>query len=123
MKQLTDEELEAYDKATKCYLCNKPLDSNKVMDHHHFTGKCRGPAHRGCNLQLKYRAKSSTLSVVKKQWEDNDYKVPVTFQNLRGYDGHLIMKGFQNSFFLINKLSEYQITWKDIYHLPLDICD
>ena len=74
------------------------------MDYDHLTGKYRGPAHRGCNLQLKYKGKSSTPSVVKKQWEDEGYMVPVIFHNLRGYDGHLIMKGFRKCIFLVKKI-------------------
>ena len=104
MKQLTNEEMLTYNKATKCYLCNKPLDGDKVMDHDHLTGNYRGPAHRSCNLQLKYRGKSSTPSLAKNKWEDDGYMVPVIFHNLRGYDGHLIMKGFRKYIFPNQKI-------------------
>ena len=128
MKQLTDEELEAYNKTTKCYLCNKLLDGNNVMDHDHLTGKYRGPAHGGY-LQLKYKGTSSTPSVVKKQWEDEDYMVPVIFHNLRGYGGHLIMKGLRKCIFpnkkikcILNNMEKYlsftveNLRFIDSYH-------
>ena len=47
----------------------------KLRDHDHITGKCRGSAHSGCNINLK-------LTKI----------VYVIFHNLRGYDSHLIMQ-------------------------------
>ena len=51
------------------------FDDNKVRDHCHITGKCRGAAHCSCNINLKVSK-----------------KVPVIFHNLKGYDSHLIFK-------------------------------
>ena len=51
----------------------------KVRDHCHITGKFRGTAHFRCNASFKITK-----------------KVPVIFHNLKGYDGHLIMKELSN---------------------------
>ena len=47
----------------------------KVRDHCHITGKCRGSAHRNCNINLKL-----------------NHKIPVVFHNLKNYGSHLIMQ-------------------------------
>ena len=49
----------------------------KIRDHCHVTGKFRGAAHWDCNINFKLTK-----------------KVPVTFQNLRGYDISLIFNEF-----------------------------
>ena len=75
-----EEESEQFNKATKCWICNKELVSDgvkidKVRDHFHFTGRFRGAAHRICNL--KYR---------------KPFFTPVVFHNLSGYDSYLFIK-------------------------------
>ena len=50
-----------------------------MRDHCHISGKFRGAAHFNCNANFKISK-----------------KVPVVFQNLKGYDGHLIMKELSN---------------------------
>ena len=52
----------------------------KVRDHCHISGKFRGAAHFSCNANFNISK-----------------KVPVVFQNLKGYDCHLIMRGLSNS--------------------------
>ena len=71
-----DEE-EKFQLANSCWICNKLLDvgDEKVRDHFHVTGKFRGAAHFGCNANCKISK-----------------KVPVIFNNLKGYDSHLIIK-------------------------------
>ena len=48
-------------------------DEEKVRDHCHVTGKFRGATHGSCNINLQLTK-----------------NVPVIFQNLRGYNSHLI---------------------------------
>ena len=57
--------------SNSCWICNKLFDvgDEKVRGHCHITGKYRGAAHFSCNDNLKLSK-----------------KVPVIFQNLRGYD-------------------------------------
>ena len=80
---MTEEDEQRYDSSTHCWICGKELtvDSakgHKVRDHDHITGKFRGAAHNDCNLQLKF--------------EPKNWKLPIFFHNLRGYDSHLIMQ-------------------------------
>ena len=53
----------------------------KVRDHCHYTGKYRGPAHRGCNL--RYRIPNY---------------IPIAFHNLSGYDVHLFIREIGQKF-------------------------
>ena len=58
-------------------MCDKLFDvgDDKVRNHCHITGNYRGAAHWTCNINLKLTK-----------------KIPVIFQNLRGYDSHLLIK-------------------------------
>ena len=47
----------------------------KVKDHNHLSGKYRGPAHRSCNLKIRYP----------------NY-IPVFMHNLSNYDTHLFVR-------------------------------
>ena len=75
--KLTDEDQNNFNNATKCYLCNECFTekNSKVRDHCHRTGKFRGACHNKCNIN----------------YYSNRY-LPVVFHNLRGYDGHIILK-------------------------------
>ena len=67
---------------TLCHFCHKPFNidhSDKVRDHDHVTRKYPGPAHKWCNLRLRRTC-----------------KVPVFFNNFRGYDSHFMaLKDFE----------------------------
>ena len=79
---MTEEDDEAFTKATHCHICEKKykVDDVPVRDHCHITGKYRGSAHQTCNLQISAEK----------------IKIPVIFHNLKGYDSH----------FIINELGE-----------------
>ncbi|GET61924.1 hypothetical protein RIR_jg11882.t1 [Rhizophagus irregularis DAOM 181602=DAOM 197198] len=79
MMPLTTQEQASYDNAINCWICRNPLDGNKVRDHCHITGRYRGAAHKGCNLDLSIKPRKM--------------HIPVIFHNLSGYDGHIIMQG------------------------------
>ena len=78
--KMTKDDLDAFEKAKECHICNKQYTSEdiRVRDHCHITGKFRGSAHQECNLKL-------TLN-------PDEIKIPVIFHNLRGYDSHFIMQ-------------------------------
>ena len=79
------DELNQFNDATKCWMCNKEFDdtadekgykkNEKVKDHCHYTGRFRGAAHNSCNLKYK-----------------KPNFIPVVFHNLSGYDSHLFIK-------------------------------
>ena len=65
-----------------CLFCAEPLMKQNfrdaVKDHCHITGRYRGAAHSECNKKLRINPKTD--------------KIPVVFQNLRGYDAHHLMQ-------------------------------
>ena len=80
--ELTETELSSFHTATRCHICNHRLGGDKVRDHCHIVGNDRGAAH--CRCDLAYR-------ISKSEW-----KLPV--HNLKGYDGHLIVKLLKSEF-------------------------
>ena len=71
----TEEEAEQFESSTNCHICGKELGNDRVRDHCHITGKFRGAAHNGCNINYKLPK-----------------FIPVVFHNLSGYDAHLFIK-------------------------------
>ena len=69
---------EEYLKCWTCHICKKRIINalHKVADHDHLTGKFRGAAHNGCNLNLNYEK----------------LKIPVILHNYKGYDSKLILQ-------------------------------
>ena len=78
--KMTNDDVDAFEKAEECHICNKQYTEKdiRVRDHCHITGKYRGSAHQECNLQLRINP--------------DEIKIPVIFHNLRGYDSHFIMQ-------------------------------
>ena len=74
-----EDELNRFESETKCWLCEKDLNEDKVRDHDHFTGRYRGAAHNSCNLKHK-----------------KPRFIPVVFHNLSGYDSHLFIRNLGN---------------------------
>ena len=74
---MSTEKEERFQLANSCWICDKLFDvgDDKVRDHCHITGKCRGASHWSCNINVKMSK-----------------KIPVIFDNLRGHDSHLIIK-------------------------------
>ena len=60
---------------SNCWICKKFIDNDeeKVKDHCHVTAKFRGAAHWNCNINFQLTKKA-----------------PLIFDNLRGYNSHLI---------------------------------
>jgi hypothetical protein len=76
--ELTPEQQKKHNEAKECARCGKQFtNSNPKCRHHdHTTGEYIGPYCRNCNLQIKY----------------DHFKVRVVFHNLKGYDGHFIIR-------------------------------
>ena len=81
---LTATELRSFNKATTCHICTKPLGDDKVRDHCHIVGFYHGTAHNECNIRYQ---------ISKSGW-----KLPAVIHNLKGYDGHLIVKALKSEF-------------------------
>ena len=76
---ITKEQQKQFARAKACHICDNLFkdDDIKVRDHCHITGLFRGAAHQSCNINFNYK----------------NYKIPVYFHNLKGFDGHLIIQG------------------------------
>ena len=86
---ITAKQEKAFQCCTECHICNKPIeDEPKVRDHDHITGLYRGCAHQSCNVNYNFK----------------NYKIPVYFHNLKGFDGHLIIQGLRDMNFSNIKL-------------------
>ena len=76
---MANEDEEIYNNSHTCWICKQELNTDKVRDHCHATGKFRGAAHNKCNLKLRIPR-----------------KLPIVSHNLQGYDGHIIFKELNN---------------------------
>ena len=77
MVLLTNEQKRDFYTTRVCHMCNKPFTTTDAThrDHDHFTGKYRGAAHLGCNVNYK-----------------KAHYIPIIFHNLSGYDSHFSIK-------------------------------
>ena len=78
MKKSNEDE-EIYNNSQICWICKQELNTDKVKDNCHVTGKFRGAAHNKCNLKLRIPR-----------------KLPLIFHYLQGYDRHIIFKELNN---------------------------
>ena len=76
---MTNQDEEIYNNPQICWICNEELNTDKVRDHCHITGKFRGAAHNQCNLKFKLTK-----------------ELPIIYYNLEGYDGSIIFKELNN---------------------------
>ena len=104
MEALTLKQKQEFIAAKTCHICEKPFEADDVKhrDHCHFTGKYRGAAHQGCNVNYK-----------------DSHLIPIVFHNLSGYDLHFFIKVLATSFesqiklFSVNK-GKYISFTKDV---------
>ena len=74
---MTEDEEEYYRIINICRFCEKHIESDKVRDHCHLTGKYRRPAHSICKI-----------NVTQKQ----SIFIPFTFHSFSNYDCHMVSK-------------------------------
>ena len=72
---MTEEEEHLFRWSNNCWICKKLIDNDdeKIRDHCHITSKFRGAGNWDCNINFQLTT-----------------KVPVIFNDLKGYDSHLI---------------------------------
>ena len=81
---ITDEQEKEFKKCKECHICKGIIENDdKVRDHDHVSGLYIGCAHNSCNLNRNHK----------------NYKVPVYFHNMKGFDGHLITQGLKDKNF------------------------
>ena len=74
---MLEEDEEDYKNNNICRFCEKIIESDKVRDHCHLTGKYRGPAHSKCNISVT---------------QDQSNLIPFIFHNFSNYDCHMFFK-------------------------------
>ena len=74
---MTEDDEEDYRNDNICRFCEKNIESDKVRDHCHLTGKYRGPSHNVCNINVKQK--------------DSNF-IPFAFHNFSNYDCHMFFK-------------------------------
>ena len=74
---MTEENEEDYRNDNICTFCEKFIESDKVRDHCHLTGKYRGPAHNKCNINVT---------------QNQNNFIPFIFHNFSNYDCHMFFK-------------------------------
>ena len=78
---VTQEDEKDYEKNIICRFCEIHIESERVRDHCHLTGKNRGPAHSKCNINVT---------------QDKSNFKPFVFHNFSIYDCHMFFKKFVN---------------------------
>ena len=74
---MTEEDQQDFENDNICRYCEKYIETDKVRDHCHLTGKYRGPAHNECNLQVKQK--------------DSNF-ITIGLHNFSNYDCHMFFK-------------------------------
>ena len=71
---MTEEDEEDFEIINICRFFEIKIESDKVRDHCHLTGKNRGPAHKKCNINVT---------------QDQINFIPFIFHTFTNYDCHL----------------------------------
>ena len=74
---MTEEDQYDFENNNICRYCEKYIETDKVRDHCHLTGKYRGPAHSDCNLKVKQK--------------DSNF-ITIGLHNFSNYDCHMFFK-------------------------------
>ena len=74
---MTQEGEEDYRNNSLCRFCEKNFESDKVRDHCHLTGKCRGPAHIFCNINVTQKQSNF---------------IPFIFHSFSNYDSNIFFQ-------------------------------
>ena len=74
---MTEEDEEDFRIDNICRFCEKNIESDKVRDHCHLTGKYRGAAHSKCNINVTQKQSNF---------------IPFIFHNFSNYDCHMFFK-------------------------------
>ena len=78
---MTEKNEEDYKNNNICRFCEKNIESDKVRDHCHLTGKYRSPAHSKFNINVTQKRSNF---------------IPFVFHNFSNYDCHMFFKRLVN---------------------------
>ena len=76
---MTKEDKEDFETNNICRFCEQNIESDKVRDRCHLTGKYGGPAHSKCNINVK-KPQSNFISVILHKF--SNYDCPLFFEKL-----------------------------------------
>ena len=74
---MSEEDEEEFKNNNLCRFCENFIESDKVRDHCHLTGKYRGPSHSNCNINVTQKQSNF---------------IPFIFHNFSNYDCHMFFK-------------------------------
>ena len=74
---MTGKDEEDYKNNNICRFCGKTIESDKVRDHCHLTGKYRGPGHNTCNINVTQKQSNF---------------IPFLLHNFSNYDCYMFFK-------------------------------
>ena len=63
---MANEDEEIYNNSNICHICKEELNTDKVRDHCHITGKFRGVSHNKCDLNLRLQKNYQLLFLIYK---------------------------------------------------------
>ena len=74
---MSEEDNQDFKNNNNCRYCEEYIETDKISEHCHLTGKYRGPAHNECNLQVKKK--------------DSNF-ITIGLHNFSNYDCHMFFK-------------------------------
>eukprot|EP00732_Lithocolla_globosa_P001284 Lithocolla_globosa_v1_NODE_613_length_3597_cov_230.357506.p2 type:complete len:315 gc:universal NODE_613_length_3597_cov_230.357506:782-1726(+) len=101
---LSQEEQHQYDNTDECLYCKCQIATQADLDHYDYVTKTDLKVRDHCHVTGKFRGASCYKCNLKARTPRN---VPIVFHNLKGYDGHLIIKNLKKYYGIPNTEEKY----------------